>query len=153
MYDEAIALGEGGNVEEAVRQARGTARPQDPDHALATCGVERLYGRLGRIDEAVEHAQRVCELEPDDPFSFVALSLICQKAGLIAEAEEASMASAARLQWSGGDVVAATGSDPRTAREIDLPELPSQQAGRRAGSTTGQTSEDWFVCRGLQGPP
>jgi hypothetical protein len=30
-------------------------------------------------------------LEPDDSFSYVALSLICQKAGMIAEAEMASM--------------------------------------------------------------
>jgi Flp pilus assembly protein TadD len=37
----------------------------------------------------VEHAGKVCELEPEDPFSFVAMSTICQKAGRIAEAERA----------------------------------------------------------------
>jgi hypothetical protein len=33
----------------------------------------------------------VCRLEPDDPFSFVAMSLMCQKAGRIAEAEQAML--------------------------------------------------------------
>ena len=48
-----------------------------------------FYQRLDRNDEAVEHAGKVCDLEPEDPFSFVAMSTICQKAGRIAEAEKA----------------------------------------------------------------
>lgn len=101
MYDAAIALGEGGNVEAAVQKLEELLA-QAPDHALAHNALGVLYSRLGNMEEAVKHAQRVCELEPDDSFSFVALSLICQKAGLIMEAEQASM-TARQLQWSGGE--------------------------------------------------
>ena len=60
--------------------------------------------RMGRHDEAVAQARKVCDLEPADPFSFMAMSLICQRAGRMAEAEQA-IAQAMELQWSarGGD--------------------------------------------------
>ena len=34
----------------------------------------------GKHEEAIRHAQRVCELEPNVPFSFTALSVIFQRA-------------------------------------------------------------------------
>jgi len=37
----------------------------------------------------VSHAQKVTELEPNDPFSFTQLSVICQRCGKIPEAEDA----------------------------------------------------------------
>lgn len=98
-YDEAIALQEKGDLEGAVAKLESVLA-QSPDHALSHTALGVFYGRLERFDEAVDHAKRVCELEPDDPFSFVALSLICQKAGRLAEAEDASM-QARRLQFSG----------------------------------------------------
>jgi len=101
MYDAAIALGEGGSIEAATQKLEELLA-QAPDYALAHNALGVFYGRLGRMDEAVQHAQRVCELEPNDSFSFIALSLICQKAGLIMEAEQASM-TARQLQWSGGE--------------------------------------------------
>ncbi|HEY4761599.1 MAG TPA: hypothetical protein VIH42_13540, partial [Thermoguttaceae bacterium] len=58
-----------------------------------------FYSKLGRHAEAVEHGRKVCELEPDDPFSFMALSLVCQRAGMIPEAE-AAMAEAMHRQWA-----------------------------------------------------
>ena len=36
--------------------------------------------RRGAHDKAIEHAQRVTELEPGDPFSFTALSVTYQRA-------------------------------------------------------------------------
>jgi hypothetical protein len=36
--------------------------------------------KLGRHDDAISHARRVCELEPNDPFSFTALSVTYQRA-------------------------------------------------------------------------
>jgi len=48
-------------------------------------------------DEAILHARRVTELEPNDPFSFTQLSVIYQRCGKIPEAEEA-MARAHMLQ-------------------------------------------------------
>lgn len=90
IYDEAIALQEGGRLDEAVKKLEQLVE-QDPEYALAHSALSVFYGRLERLDEAVEHAQKVCALEPDDAFSYVALSLICQKAGRIEEAEVASM--------------------------------------------------------------
>ena len=98
-YDEAIDLQQAGRLEEAVGKLEGLV-VDHPNYALAHAALGVFYGKLGRADEAVEHAQRVCELEPDDPFSFMAMSLICQRAGRIPEAEQA-MRSAMEKQMAG----------------------------------------------------
>lgn len=87
-YDEAIQLQQDGQIEEAIEKLRGLVS-ESPDYALAHAALSVFYSKLEKHDEAVEHAGKVCELEPEDPFSFVAMSLICQKAGKIAEAEHA----------------------------------------------------------------
>ena len=97
-YDEAIALQQAGNLAEAVGKLEQLVAAA-PDYALAHAGLSVFYGRLDRHDEAVEHAREVCQLEPDDPFSFMALSLVCQKAGRLDEAELA-MAEALEKQWA-----------------------------------------------------
>lgn len=99
LYDEAIALQEKGELQAAIDKLEA-ALAENPNHTLSHSALSVYLGRLERFDEAVEHAQRVCQLDPDDSFSFVALSLICQKAGRLAEAEEASM-QARRMQYSG----------------------------------------------------
>ena len=40
-------------------------------------------------EKAVYHAKKVVELEPDDTFSYTALSVIYQRCGMIPEAEHA----------------------------------------------------------------
>jgi Flp pilus assembly protein TadD len=87
-YDEAIQLQQDGQLEEAVAKLEQLATDQ-PDYALAHAALSVFYQKLDRNDEAVEHAGKVCELVPEDPFSFIAMSTICQKAGRIAEAEQA----------------------------------------------------------------
>jgi Flp pilus assembly protein TadD len=89
-YDEAIALQQSGNLAEAVERLDALVR-QEPDYALAHSALSVFHSKLGQNDQAVDHANQACALEPDDPFCFVALSLICQKAGRIAEAEQALM--------------------------------------------------------------
>lgn len=88
LYDEAIDLQQAGALDQAVAKLEAIV-VENPDYALAHAALSVFYGKLGRQDEAVEHAQRVCELEPNDPFSFMSLSLICQRAGRIPEAEQA----------------------------------------------------------------
>jgi len=90
MYDEAILLQQQGKMEEAVGKLQELLG-QAPDYALAHAALSVFYGKAEEHDQAIEHGQKVCELEPEDPFSFVALSLICQKAGRLREAEEALM--------------------------------------------------------------
>ena len=98
MYDEAIRLQQEGKAEEAVGRLQALLE-QDPGYALAHAALSVFHSRAEKHEEAIEHAQRVCELEPDDPFSFIALSLVCQKAGRIMEAEQAMM-QARQVQFS-----------------------------------------------------
>jgi Flp pilus assembly protein TadD len=99
LYDEAISLKDGGKLEEAVAKLEELLR-QDPAYALAHSALAVLYTRLKRHDEAIAHAQRVCQLEPNDAFSFTALSVTLQRAGKIPEAEDA-MARARMIQGGG----------------------------------------------------
>ena len=97
-YDEAVALKEAGNLEEAVAKLESLVQDA-PDYALAHAGLSVFYSRQEHHDQAVEHAQKVCELDPEDPFSYMSMSLICQKAGRLAEAEQA-LAQAMEKQWA-----------------------------------------------------
>ncbi len=97
-YDAAIALQQSGKTTEAVAELEKLAA-DEPQFALAHSALSVFYSRLQRHDDAVAEAQKVCELEPDDPFSFMSMSIICQKAGRIAEAE-AAMSQAVEKQWA-----------------------------------------------------
>ena len=97
-YDEAIALQQEGKLEEAVAALQQIVADAS-DFALAHAALSVFYGRLNRHDDAVVHACKVCELEPDDPFSYMSKSLVCQRAGRLGEAEEA-MSQAIERQWA-----------------------------------------------------
>lgn len=88
MYDEAIKLKDGGNLEGAVAKLLDLV-VQDPKYVLAHSALAVQLQKLGRYDEAIQHALRVVELEPHDQFSFTQLSVICQRCGKIPEAEAA----------------------------------------------------------------
>jgi predicted Zn-dependent protease len=98
LYDEAIELQQAGKLEEAVRKLEGLIADH-PDFALGHAALGAFYGKLDRHDDALAHARKVCELEPDDPFSFVAFSMLAQRAGRIPEAEEA-LRTAMEKQWA-----------------------------------------------------
>lgn len=98
MYDEAIELQQKGDTDGAIARLK-TLLESDPNHALAHAALSVFYSRQDQHDEAIDQAQKVCELEPEDPFSYVALSLVCQKAGMITEAEQAMM-RARQAQYS-----------------------------------------------------
>lgn len=90
LYDEAIKIYEQGDLEGAVGKMQEVLK-QDAAYALAYAALSVFYSKLERHDEAIASAEKVCELEPKDPFSFIAKSLVCQKAGRIPEAERAMM--------------------------------------------------------------
>ncbi len=79
LYDEADKLKDNGKLDEAVAKLL-EALEVDPNFALAHAALAVNVQKLGRHDEAIEHAKKVCELEPDDPFSFTAMSVIYQRA-------------------------------------------------------------------------
>ena len=88
IYDEAILLQQEGKMTEAIEKLESLVE-QEPDYALSHAALSVFYNKLEEFDKSVHHGREVCRLEPDDPFSFVAMSLICQKAGKIEEAEKA----------------------------------------------------------------
>lgn len=87
-YAAAEALKDAGRLAEAVTALEDVVR-DEPEFALAHSALAAWCTRLERHDEAIRHARRACELEPNDPFSYTALSVACMRGGRIAEAEDA----------------------------------------------------------------
>ena len=87
-YAAAEALKDAGRLAEAVTALEAVVGDH-PDFALAHSALAAWCTRLERHDEAISHARRACELEPNDPFSYTALSVACMRGGRIAEAEDA----------------------------------------------------------------
>ena len=96
MYDEANKLKNAGDLAGAVTKLEEILKAT-PGHVLSHSALAVHLQKLGRPDEAVAHAIKVTELEPNDPFSFTQLSVICQRCGRIQQAEDA-MAQAHVLQ-------------------------------------------------------
>ena len=76
----------------------------DDSFVLAHLALARVYTKTGQHDLAIVHGEKACELEPQDPFNFTAMSVTYQRAWagtqnqeFIAKAEEA-MAKAQMLQ-------------------------------------------------------
>ena len=77
---------------------------QDDSFVLAHLALARVFTKTGQHQEAIEHGEKACELEPSDPFNFTALSVTYQRAWagtqdqqFITKAEDA-MAKAHALQ-------------------------------------------------------
>lgn len=79
IYDEADRLKAAGEFEAAVSKLN-EALEIDANYALAHAALAVVHQKLGNHDQAIEHAQRVCQLEPEDPFSFTAMSVTYQRA-------------------------------------------------------------------------
>lgn len=79
LYDEADKLKDEGKLDEAVGKLT-EALHADSSYALAHSALAVVLQKLGRHEEAIQHARRVCEIEPNDPFSYTALSVTYQRA-------------------------------------------------------------------------
>jgi Flp pilus assembly protein TadD len=88
LYDQAADLRDQGDKEGAVAKLE-EAVAIDPGFAIAHGMLAKLHADLANAEQAVAHARKVVELEPDDSFSYTALSVIYQRCGLIPEAEHA----------------------------------------------------------------
>ena len=77
-YAAAEALKDSGKLVEAV-PALEEVVVDHPDFSLAHSALAAWCTRLERHEDAVRHARRVVELEPDDPFSYTALSGACMR--------------------------------------------------------------------------
>ena len=79
LYNEAEKLKDDGKDEEAIAKL-GELLEQDDSYTLAHLALSVLYGKVGKSEDSVRHGQRACELEPDDPFNFTAMSVTYQRA-------------------------------------------------------------------------
>jgi len=79
LYDEADRLKDQGKMDEAAAKLQ-EALTVDPSYALAHSAMAIVQQKLGKHEDAIGHARRACELEPNDPFSFTALSVTYQRA-------------------------------------------------------------------------
>jgi predicted Zn-dependent protease len=88
MYDAADRLKDQGKPDEAIAKLNELLA-QDNNYTLAHRALAVLYGRVNRHDDAIRHALVACQQEPNDPFSYTALSVTYVRAGKIQEAEDA----------------------------------------------------------------
>jgi Flp pilus assembly protein TadD len=88
LYDLAVDLRDKGDKTDAIAKLE-EAVTLDPGFAIGHGMLAKLYADLAESDKAITHAQKVVELEPDDAFSYTALSVIYQRCGRIPEAEHA----------------------------------------------------------------
>jgi len=88
LYDQATDLRDKGDKEAAIAKLNESLA-LDPNFTLAHGMLAKLYADIAEAEKAIEHARKVVELEPNDGFSYTALSVIYQRCGKIPEAEEA----------------------------------------------------------------
>lgn len=77
-YNEAEKLKDSGKTAEAISALEGILA-EEPNHVLSHLTLGRLYTLAGKYDLAIQHGYRACELEPNEPFNFTALSLTYQR--------------------------------------------------------------------------
>ena len=88
LYDQAVDLRDAGDKPGAVALLE-QAVAADPAFVIGHGMLAKLHADLANSEQAIAHAQKVVELEPDDTFSYTALSVIYQRCGRIPEAEDA----------------------------------------------------------------
>ena len=96
-YYVALDLMADGKLEQAVAEYR-LSLSADPTFTEAMHGLARVLQDLERYDEAIQVAQRIAEIDPDDVLARTSLSVLYQKKGTIPEAE-AEGAKARVLGW------------------------------------------------------
>ncbi len=88
LYDRASDLRDQGDKPGAIA-ALEEAVALDPSFVIGHGMLAKLYADIAEADKAIAHAKKVVELEPEDTFSYTALSVIYQRCGKIPEAEHA----------------------------------------------------------------
>ena len=79
LYAEGEKLKDEGKYEEAKDKFLEVLEV-DESFALAHLALAVMYGKLGDHERAVKHGERACELDPEDAFSFTAMSVTYQRA-------------------------------------------------------------------------
>ena len=79
LYDEAEKLKDDGKYPEAIAKYLEILEI-DESFALAHLALAVTYGKVGDHEKAIQHGERACQLDPNDPFSFTAMSVTYQRA-------------------------------------------------------------------------
>ncbi len=77
--NEAEKLKDQGKLDEATSLLTSILA-EDANHVLSHMMLARIYTQTGRHAEAVQHAEKACELEPNDSTNFTVLSVTYQRA-------------------------------------------------------------------------
>jgi tetratricopeptide (TPR) repeat protein len=86
-----------GRLQEAIADYNA-AIASDPTFLDAMHGLARAYQDSGAFDQAIEVANRIVQVDPDDVLAHTSLSILYQRKGMIPEAE-AESAKARVLGW------------------------------------------------------
>lgn len=78
-YNEIEKLIDEEKFEEAISGLTGIVGEED-GFVLAHLALARVYTKTGQHDLAIAHAEKACQLEPQDSFNFTALSVTYQRA-------------------------------------------------------------------------
>lgn len=97
LFDQAVDHVADGRLEDAVRTYEASLA-LDPDFADAWQGLALACNELGRHEQAIAAAKRLCELTPEEPLAHTTLSRVYQAAGMVPEAEAAG-AQARMADW------------------------------------------------------
>jgi predicted Zn-dependent protease len=88
QYDACIDVQRAGDVAQATEMLQKITS-DFPDFALAYNALAAIYKKANNLDAAIEHMEKYCALEPNDPFGFSVLSAYCIAANRRAQAEDA----------------------------------------------------------------
>ena len=77
--NEAEKLKDQGELDEATSLLTGILA-EDESHVLSHMMLARIYTQTGLHVEAVQHAEKACELEPNESTNFTVLSVTYQRA-------------------------------------------------------------------------
>jgi tetratricopeptide (TPR) repeat protein len=90
-----------GRLDEAAAGYR-SALALEPSLAIAWNGLAMVLERQGDLDGAIEAAQRLAELEPDDALAHTSLSRFYQRKGWIERAESEKAIATTLAMKAGG---------------------------------------------------
>ncbi len=87
LFSEAESLRDEGKYDDAVAKLREVLEA-DESHVMAHLSISTISANQEKVDDAIKHGERACELEPEDPQNFRILSVTYRKMYAATQQEE-----------------------------------------------------------------